>query len=90
MLKIACFLTGDNFQLVSIDTPASKKKITAMALAMILPITIWLSSSFLLAFEVIKTGFISALFYSISMWIDSFFYRKVSNNGGWKSMLNFV
>lgn len=77
MLKTACFLTGDNYQLVLNDTPASKKKITAMAIAMILPITIWLFSSFLLAFEVIKTGFISALITALVCGLIVFFVEKL-------------
>ncbi len=77
MLKTACFLTGDNYQLVLNDTPASKKKITAMAIAMMLPITIWLFSSFLLAFEVIKTGFISALITALVCGLIVFFVEKL-------------
>jgi len=77
MLKTACFLTGDNYQLVSNDTPASKKKITAMAIAMMLPITIWLFSSFLLAFEVIKTGFISSLITALVCGLIVFFIEKL-------------
>ena len=56
MLKNACFFTGDNYNLVATDTPASKKKIVAMAMAMLVPIFIWVFNGFMLSFQVLKSG----------------------------------
>ena len=56
MLKTACFFTGDNYTLVAVDTPASKKKIVAMALAMMVPVLIWVFNGFMLSFQVLNTG----------------------------------
>ena len=89
MLKTACFLTGDNYQLVSNDTPASKKKITAMAIAMMLPITIWLFSSFLLVIEVLKTGFIYAMLTALVCGLIIFFIEKLvimADGNGWLTL----
>jgi hypothetical protein len=61
MLKIACFLTGDNYQLVSKDTPASKKKIVAMGLVMILPVLIWFWSAYMLSYKVLQASFSTAV-----------------------------
>jgi len=56
MLKTACFLTGDNYILLSADTPASKKKVVAMAIAMLVPVLIWIFNGFMLSFQVLKAG----------------------------------
>lgn len=56
MLKTACNLTGDNYKLLTSDTPASKKKVVAMALAMIIPVLIWFFNGFMLSFQVLNMG----------------------------------
>lgn len=56
MLKNACFFTGENYALVAVDTPASKKKIIALALAMMVPVLIWVFNGFMLSFQVLNTG----------------------------------
>ena len=61
MLKIACSFTGDNYSLLSKDTPASKKKVIAMAIAMLVPVLIWLFNGFMLSKQVLKAGWAWAL-----------------------------
>ncbi len=56
MLKTACILTGDNYQLVAGETPASKKKVVAMALALMVPVLIWVFNGFMLSLQVLKAG----------------------------------
>lgn len=57
MLKTACILTGDNYQLLAGETPASKKKVVAMSLALMVPVLIWVFNGFMLSFQVLKAGF---------------------------------
>jgi hypothetical protein len=41
MLKLFCFLTGDDYNLVKVDTPESKKKISALASVLLIPVVTW-------------------------------------------------
>lgn len=86
MLKTACALTGDNYQLVVVDTPASKKKIVAMALAMMVPVLIWVFNGFMLASQVLETGFGWAVLTGLVCGIIVFFIEKLivmANGNGW-------
>src|SRR5258705_13352871 len=56
MLKTACFFSGDNYNLVAADTPASKKKVVAMALAMMVPTLIWVFNGFMLSHQVLQAN----------------------------------
>jgi hypothetical protein len=56
MLKTACLLTGDNYSLLSADTPASKKKVVAMSIAMLVPTLIWIFNGFMLSYQVLESG----------------------------------
>lgn len=56
MLKPACFFTGDNYVMLAADTPASKKKVVAMALAMMVPTLIWVFNGFMLSYQVLQAG----------------------------------
>lgn len=86
MLKTACFFTGDNYQLVAADTPASKKKIIAMALAMMVPVLIWVFNGFMLSFQVLNAGWAWALLTGLVCGTIVFFIEKLivmANGNGW-------
>lgn len=86
MLKTACNLTGDNYQLVANDTPASKKKITAMALAMMVPVMIWVFNGFMLSWQVLETGLGWAILTGMVCGIIVFFVEKLivmANGNRW-------
>lgn len=88
MLKAACILTGDNHQLVASDTPASKKKIAAMAIAMMIPIIIWVFNGFMLAYQVLESGLLWAILTSVVCGTIVFFIEKLvimANGNGWLS-----
>lgn len=89
MLKIACFLTGDNYELVSKDTPYSKKKVITLALAMLVPILIWAFNGYKLARTVLESSLLSAIFCSIGCATLVFLLEKliVMANGS-KSLNN--
>lgn len=61
MLKIACSFTGDNYKLLASDTPASKKKVIAMAIAMQVPVLIWVINGFMLSYKILEAGLGCAL-----------------------------
>lgn len=56
MLKLFCFLTGDNYTLVSNETPASHKKIMVLGSVMLIPTLMWLTISFGLSRSFFETG----------------------------------
>jgi len=69
MLKLSCIITGDDYQMVSKDTPTSKKKICLMAMCLFVPVLLWFINGYLLVTQVLSgsqwagllTGFITAL-----------------------------
>lgn len=77
MLKSACNMTGENYTLLITDTPASKKKVVAMALAMLIPVTIWVFNGFMLALTVLKTGILVALLTALVCGIIVFLVEKL-------------
>ena len=86
MLKIACFFTGDNFYLISNDTPSSKKKITALALAMLVPILLWVFNGFLLSYLILQAGLIYSIVTALVCGLLIFLIEKLiimANGNGW-------
>ncbi|CAN5457015.1 hypothetical protein BH11BAC3_BH11BAC3_07580 [soil metagenome] len=77
MLKIACSFTGDNFDLLSANTPASKKKVVAMALAMMVPVLIWVFNGFMLSKQVLKSGWLWAIITAFVCGIIVFLIEKL-------------
>lgn len=76
MLKLACFLTGENFDLLSNDTPGSKKKVIALSLVMLLPVLIWIISGFLLPYQVLHSSIGIALLTSVVCGVIVFIIEK--------------
>lgn len=60
MLKIFCYITGDDYNLVKNETPESKKKISMYAMIMILPVSLWMIMGFLIVTEIMKGTFAAA------------------------------
>lgn len=48
MLKFYCFITGDDYQMVRNETPASKKKIGLLATSLIVPVMLWFINGYML------------------------------------------
>lgn len=93
MLKTACIFTGDNFNLVSVDTPASKKKIVALAIAMMVPITIWLFNGFMLSFQVLESGIGWSALTGIVCGTIVFMIEKLiimANGNGWLTLIRIA
>ncbi len=86
MLRIACFFTGDNYQLLTKDTPASKKKVIAMAVAISLPVMIWIFSSLMLSLEVLENSLGWSVITAIGCGLIIFIIEKLivmANGNGW-------
>lgn len=90
MLKTACFFTGDNYNLVAADTPASKKKVTAMAIAMLVPIMIWLFNGFMLASQVLESSLWWSIVTGLVCGTIVFLIEKLivmANGNGWLTVI---
>lgn len=53
MLKIYCLLTGDDYQIVKGETPASKRKIALLATCLFVPVIMWFINAVLLVHKVL-------------------------------------
>ncbi len=86
MLKTACLFTGDNYTLLSADTPASKKKVVAMSIAMLLPTLIWIFNGFMLSFDVLKSSIGWSILVAILCGVIVFLVEKLiimANGNRW-------
>jgi len=53
MLKFYCAITGDDYQMLNSDTPASRKKVTILATVIFIPVLIWFMNGYLLVTHVL-------------------------------------
>lgn len=53
MLRICCLLTGDDYQMVKNDTPASKRKIILLATCLCVPVILWFINGALIVHQVL-------------------------------------
>jgi hypothetical protein len=56
MLKIFCALTGDDFKLASVETPASRKKISVLGSVMLIPVLMWFIIGSSTAYSMFESG----------------------------------
>lgn len=90
MLKFACLITGDNFDIVASETPASKKKIIALAIAVLIPSTIWLFNGFMLSFQVLGSGIYWAILTGMVCGSIVFLLEKLiimANGNNWLTLI---
>ena len=64
MLKLYCFITGDQYSMLVEDTPKSRQKVILMANTLLLPVLVWAINGFLLARNVMETSTWVAVFAS--------------------------
>ncbi len=77
MIKIACFLTGDQFSLVSVDTPESRKKIIALAMDMMVPVVIWFLIGYMLTHVVLQNSLLLGILAGITCATMIFIIEKL-------------
>lgn len=93
MLRIATFMTGDNYCLLKKDTPGSRRKVIGLAIAMTVPVLAWLISGFLLASKVLGLGLLSAIITGITCSTIIFLLEKMivmSKGGGLLSFFRIL
>lgn len=56
ILPLACRITGDEYPRLAQSTPESRRKVLAMAVALLVPTLVWTGASFMLAFSVLKAS----------------------------------
>lgn len=62
MLKFACRITGDDYQMLKSETAPSRKKVTALAIAVFVPTLMWFITGFLMVYAVFEKPLITAIF----------------------------
>ena len=83
MLKIYCLLTGDDYELVKSDTPASKRKVALLATCLLVPVIMWFINSVLLVHEVLIGSSITAIVSGIIVALIIFLIERavIMSNG---------
>lgn len=61
MLKFYCWITGDDYEMLRKDTPQSRKKVSALATVLFIPVIIWVMSGYLLVTDVLGGSTISGI-----------------------------
>lgn len=90
MLRFACLITGDDYQMLKTDTPASKKKVNTLVSILFLPVTMWFINVLLLVTGVMKgtitTGVVSALVAGLIIFMIE---RSIIMSNGSKTVMVF-
>lgn len=90
MLRFCCFITGDDYQMVKHETPASKKKIASLVSAMFIPVAMWIINVVLVVQQVLQGTLISAILAGIIAGLLIFFIeRNIIMSNGSKAIMTF-
>lgn len=83
MLKFACRITGDDYQMLKSETHLSKKKVIVMALSVFVPTILWFVNGLLLAYAVLDKPFGVSFLVGITAALLIFLIEKliVMSNG---------
>ncbi len=77
MLKIYCFLTGDDHAMLKEDTPKSRQKVALMATTLMLPVLMWIINGYLLSRQVLNASFAQAIIVSIFCGVFIYLVERV-------------
>jgi hypothetical protein len=90
MLRFACFITGDDYQILKTDTPASRKKVNTLVSILFLPVTMWFINILLLVTGVMQgtmwSGIVSALIAGLIIFMVE---RSIIMSNGSKTVMIF-
>ena len=83
MLKFACKVTGDDYQMLKTETPSSRKKVIVQALSVFIPTILWFINGLLLAYAVLEKSILVALLVGLIASLIIFLIEKlvVMSNG---------
>jgi hypothetical protein len=76
MLKFYCFITGDDYKLLMTDTPESRKKVSALATVIFIPVIIWIATGFLMVETVLQGSLSSAIMVASILGVLIFLIEK--------------
>jgi len=86
ILRIATAMTGEDYDMLSQDTPSSRKKVIGLAAAMTIPVMVWFLSGFMLAYNVLDKGLAVSLITATACALLVFLMEKLvvmSKGGVW-------
>lgn len=90
MLKLFCALTGDDYQLVRVETPASRKKIATLGSVMLIPAIMWFLIAGCTAFSMFEaSGWVSILTGVVAATIILILERAIVMAGHHKMITRF-
>lgn len=76
MLKIYCFITGDDYNIIKNETPESIKKIKLFAMLTCIPVILWIVFGYLLVTELMMFSFFNAVLTSLFIGILIFLIER--------------
>lgn len=84
MLKLYCFITGDDYNTLVNDTIKSRKKVTLFAWSIVVPVIIWFFCGFLLVTKILNGTLLSALITAFVVSAIVFIIERsmILSNGG--------
>jgi hypothetical protein len=84
-LKFASMLTSSDIKRLQMSTPASRTKVVALGLAVLIPSTIWVVCSFLLTYSVLNMSFVASLVSALVLGFLVITIERliVMGNGNW-------
>lgn len=86
MLKLACRITGDNYQMLKSETTPSQKKVLALAITVFIPTMMWFITGFLMVYSVFEKPFVTAFLSGLVASMMIFIIEKLvvmSNGSKW-------
>jgi len=76
MLKLQCFITGDQYNNVKNETPESIKKIKLSAMVIFIPVFLWLTEGFIIMTELFNSTLIQAIIATVIISILVFMLER--------------
>jgi hypothetical protein len=83
MLKFACKITGDDYQMLNSETPSSRKKVIVLGLSVFVPTILWFINGLLLTYAVLEKSILAAILVGLIASLIIFLIEKlvVMSNG---------
>jgi len=85
MLKLCCFLLGEDYALLKTNTPQSRKKVYLQATAIMVPVITWAVLGYLIACDILSHDVQAGLFTSLAFGLIVFALERLilMGNGHW-------
>jgi hypothetical protein len=86
-------MTGDNYTMLQKETPASRRKVVGLAVAMLIPVTVWFLSTLMLSLHVLKMNLWPAILVALCCMTLIFLMEKLivmSKGGSWMAVFRIL